>query len=91
MLDQSKEFGEEIGDEECVRKNQCPIGDSLRIDLYCSPPFCFSNTENFFTAHRLLHGKPRTYQSSNLLFTTLKNVKPPKMTRKMINKLEKAN
>ncbi len=28
-LNQSKQFGEEIGDEEHVRKNQCPAGDSL--------------------------------------------------------------
>ena len=29
LLDQSKQFCEEIGDEECVRKDQCPAGDSL--------------------------------------------------------------
>jgi len=29
FLDPLKQFSEEIGDEECVRKNQCPAGDSL--------------------------------------------------------------
>ncbi len=55
LLDQSKQLGEEIGDEKRVRKYQRPTGNSLGIDLYPSPFFCLPNTKDFFAAHLLLH------------------------------------
>jgi len=89
-LDPLKQFDKKIGEEERIRKDQYPAGNSLGIDLYFSSLFCFMNTENLFTAHLLPLWTPY-YQSSNLFFTTLRNVKPPKTISQIINKLEKAN
>ncbi len=54
LLDQSKQLGKEIGNEECVRKYQCPTSDSPGIEFYPSPFFCFPNTKEFLAAHLLL-------------------------------------
>jgi hypothetical protein len=94
-----KQFSKKIGNEECIRKDQCPIGYSLKTNLYFSPFICFPDTQNFFTVHPSLRQqfcKKRTnwfviftsvYPFSNFLLRIFKNAKPPKIINQMINKL----
>jgi len=49
-----KQFGKEIGDKECIGKDQRPTGYSFKTDLNFSSFFCFLNPQNFFTDHLLL-------------------------------------
>ena len=94
-----KQSGKEIGDEECIGKDQCPIDYSFKVNLNFSSLFCFLNPPNFFTSHlslpRQFCNKKRKfvgvieviYLSSNRFFTIFKNAKPPKMIRQIINKV----
>jgi hypothetical protein len=43
-LNPLKQFGEEIGDEERIGKDQCPTGYSFKTKLNSAPLFCFLNS-----------------------------------------------
>jgi hypothetical protein len=97
-----KQFGEEIGDEERIGKDQCPKDYSFKTNLNLSSLFCFLNPQYFFATHLSSHRQfckkeqiceviEVIYLSSNRFFTIFKNAKPPKMIRQIINKLDRAN
>lgn len=49
-----KQFSKKIGEEECIRKNQCPTDDSPKTNLNFFPLGGFLDSKHLLTGHSAL-------------------------------------